>query len=144
MPSFAKKRDILILIIIFAIAGIFVLLNSLSKEGIEGAEVYLKGEKIMTITEEGTYTVYDNEGVYQMKVVFMDGTVKVIETDEKNPLKIVEHMGESNKSNQQLIAMPNSIVVKPIGGEESEIDVIVQWGVFYAYDKSKKRYIKSI
>ena len=134
MPSFAKKRDILILIIIFAIAGIFVLLNSLSKEGIEGAEVYLKGEKIMTITEEGTYTVYDNDGVYQMKVVFMDGTVKVIETDEKNPLKIVEHMGESNKSNQQLIAMPNSIVVKPIGGEESEIDVIVQWGVFNEND----------
>jgi len=134
MPSFANKRDILILIIIFAIAGIFVLLNSLSKEGIEGAEVYLKGEKIMTITEEGTYTVYDNDGVYQMKVVFMDGTVKVIETDEKNPLKIVEHMGESNKSNQQLIAMPNSIVVKPIGGEESEIDVIVQWGVFNEND----------
>lgn len=126
MPNFAKKRDIIILVIIFAIAGIFVLINSFSQEGIKGAEVYLKGEKIMTITEEGTYSVYDDEGVYQMKVVFMNGAVKVVETDEKNPLKIVEHMGESNKSNQQLIAMPNSIVVKPIGGEESEIDVIVQ------------------
>ena len=126
MNSFAKKRDIYILIAIFVIAGIFVLFNSLSKEGITGAEVYLKGEKIMTITKEGTYSVYDENGVYHMKVVFMNGAVKVVDTDEKNPLKIVEHMGESNKSNQQLIAMPNSIVVKPIGGEESDVDVIVQ------------------
>jgi hypothetical protein len=40
--------------------------------------------------------------------------------------------------------MPNSIVVKPIGGEESEVDVIVQWGVFYANDKGKKRHFKNI
>ncbi|SDC37163.1 NusG domain II-containing protein [Geotoga petraea] len=126
MPNFVKKRDIYILIVIFAIAGIFMLFNSFSKEGITGAEVYLKGEKIMTITEEGTYSVYDENGVYHLKVVFMNGTVKVVDTDEKNPLKIVEHMGPTNKSNQQLIAMPNSIVVKPIGGKESEVDVIVQ------------------
>lgn len=126
MNNFAKKRDIFILIGIFVIAGIFVIFNSFSKEGIKGAEVYLKGEKIMTITKEGTYTVYDKDGVYQMKVVFMNGSVRVIDTDEKNPLKIVEHMGPTNKANQQLIAMPNSIVVKPIGGKESDIDVIVQ------------------
>jgi hypothetical protein len=126
MNSFAKKRDIYILIAIFAIVGILTLFNSLSKEGITGAEVYLKGKKIMTITEEGTYSVYDENGVYQLKVVFMNGTVKVVETDEKNPLKIVEHMGESNKSNQPLIAIPNSIVVRPIGGEKSDVDIIVQ------------------
>jgi hypothetical protein len=40
--------------------------------------------------------------------------------------------------------MPNSIVVKPIGGKESEVDVIVQWGVFYENDKGKKRHFKNI
>ncbi|SHE71439.1 hypothetical protein SAMN02745164_00993 [Marinitoga hydrogenitolerans DSM 16785] len=119
------KKDLMFVLIIIIIAtGIILLQNSL-KNDLKGAEVFVNGEELFKITKPGTYAIYGQDNDYKLSVVFNGEKVRVIDAD--CPLKTCEYTGWVDNSAQEIICLPNKVVVKPIG-KEKDIGVdIISW-----------------
>ncbi|MBM7558661.1 NusG domain II-containing protein [Marinitoga litoralis] len=120
-----KKNDILFVIIIIVISVITIIIQSSLKTELKGAYVYLGGKELMKITKPGTYTVYGDDGDYKLKVVFNGEKVRVIDAD--CPLKTCEYTGWVDNSTQEIICLPNKVVVKPIGKDKNTGVDIISW-----------------
>jgi len=55
--KFTKKNDLYLLLVVILLVLVMIFMNAYPKKGINGAEVYLKREKILQITKEGTYSI---------------------------------------------------------------------------------------
>jgi hypothetical protein len=119
------KKDLIFILIIFIIVSGIMLFQNLSKDDLKGAEVYLGGKELFKITKPGTYTVYGDDGDYKLKVVFNGNKVRVIDAD--CPLKTCEHTGWVDNSSQEIICLPNKVVVKPIGKKKNIGVDIISW-----------------
>ncbi|WGS65986.1 NusG domain II-containing protein [Marinitoga aeolica] len=119
-----KKDLIFVFIIILLVSGIMIIQNNL-KNDLKGAEVYLSGKEIMKITKPGTYAIYGDDGDYKLKVVFNGEKVRVIDAD--CPLKTCEYTGWVDNASQEIICLPNKVVVKPIGKEKNIGVDIISW-----------------
>lgn len=115
--KYVKKNDILIIsVIIIIMTAFFLYINISSEKGIEYVEIYKNNELLMTLKEEGIYDITDKNNVLFFQLIFEEGRVRV--KNSTCPDKICEHMGWSHNSKQQIICLPNLILVKPIGGED--------------------------
>ncbi|HOB16632.1 MAG TPA: NusG domain II-containing protein [Defluviitoga sp.] len=112
--KFAKKSDFFILIIIFGIIILFMSITSLRSDGVvDGAQVFLKGEKILEINKEGTYSIYNEDGEFLMNVEYYNDAVRV--TEASCPDKVCQNTGWVSTPNQPIVCIPNKVVVKPTG-----------------------------
>lgn len=118
-----KKGDLFVLLlIIFVILVFMIFMNFPQKNNLQGANVFLKGENILTIKEEGVYSIRNDEGDFLMNVEYFDNKIRV--TDSTCQLHVCENTGWVDNPNQPIICVPNEIVVKPLGtNENSGIDI---------------------
>ncbi|KAF2956755.1 NusG domain II-containing protein [Marinitoga sp. 38H-ov] len=120
-----KIKDVLFIIIILIISATAIIIQSTLKNELKGANIYLAGKEIMKITKPGTYSVYGDDGDYKLKVVYNGEKVRVIEAD--CPLKTCEYTGWVDNSSQEIICLPNKVVVKPIGKDKKTGVDIISW-----------------
>ena len=126
-----KKSDIILIIVVLAIAGISYLLfrqitnDSALVDGI--AVVYYNNERILEIElEDGTHTVYNPSRVlsvdteedvfhvlgsnpYGVYIQYQDNRVRVI--DEESPKHICQTQGWTNSPLTPLTCLPNNIII---------------------------------
>jgi hypothetical protein len=120
--KFTKKNDLYLLLVVILLVLVMIFMNVYPKKGVNGAEVYLKGEKILQITKDGTYSITNDEGELLMNVEYIDQRIRV--TDSSCPLKVCENTGWVENPNQPIICIPNEIVVKPLGtADDTGIDI---------------------
>ncbi|PNR95643.1 NusG domain II-containing protein [Petrotoga sp. 9PWA.NaAc.5.4] len=121
--KFARKTDFYVIFVLFLIIGGFILFTHIgSKSPFSEIEVFLKGEKILTITQEGTYTINDTDGYLLLQVEYLNGAVRVI--NSTCPLKVCENTGWVSNPNQPIVCIPNEIIVKPVGDQnKSGVDI---------------------
>lgn len=124
MKNKMKKDLIFVLIIIILASSIMIIQKSL-KNDLEGVEVFRDGKEVLKTTKPGTYAIYGDDGDYKLKVIFNGEKVRVIDAD--CPLKTCEHTGWVDNASQEIICLPNKIVVKPIGKEKNTGVDIISW-----------------
>ncbi|KUK80628.1 MULTISPECIES: NusG domain II-containing protein [Petrotoga] len=123
--KFTKKNDLYLLIVVILLVLVMIFMNTSPNQGIIGAEVHLKGDQILQITKEGTYSVISDEGELLMNVEYVDQRIRV--TDSSCPLKVCENTGWVENPNQPIICIPNEITVKPLGTQNGEGIDIYTW-----------------
>ena len=114
-----KKRDIILIAAILAVALTSLLFIELGKE--EGARVVVAVGR----QEIATYSLYDN-GTYSLNdgtniLCIEDGVAYLI--DANCPDKLCVHQGKISKTNEVITCKPNKLTVTVKGAEES-IDLI--------------------
>ncbi|GAB6189188.1 NusG domain II-containing protein [Marinitoga arctica] len=119
-----KLDMIFVLIIVVTVSLIMIIQNSL-KSDLKGADVFWEGKEILKITKPGTYAIYGGDEDYKLKVVFNGEKVRVIDAD--CPLKTCEYTGWVDNASQEIICLPNKVVVKPIGKEKNTGVDIISW-----------------
>ncbi|WP_129408480.1 NusG domain II-containing protein [Marinitoga lauensis] len=119
-----KKDLIFVLLIIILASGIMLFQKSL-KSDLKGVEVFWEGKEILKITKPGTYAIYGGDNDYKLKVEFNGEKVRVIDAD--CPLKTCEYTGWVDNASQEIICLPNKVVVKPIGKEKNIGVDIISW-----------------
>ncbi|MDO7976720.1 NusG domain II-containing protein [Oceanotoga teriensis] len=116
-----NKKDIIIIIGIIIISLVFILINKSDKK-IKGADVYIKNEKVMEITKEGTYTLFDENEIPIMKIEYLNQKIRAVESN--CPLQICVNMGWVDSPNHEIICIPNKVIIKPIGKDETGVDLL--------------------
>lgn len=115
------KKLILIVFILFII--IFGILKLTEKHGNLEALVYYENDLVLKIDlshEEKEYTVEGYNG--EIKLLAGNGKIKV--SDEISPLHLCSKMGYISKSYEQIVCLPNKIVIKI--DSKDEIDTVVE------------------
>jgi hypothetical protein len=116
-----NKKDIIIIIGIIIISLVFILINKSDKK-IRGADVYIKNEKVMEITKEGTYTLFDENEIPIMKIEYLNQKIRAVESN--CPLQICVNMGWVDSPKHEIICIPNKVIIKPIGKDETGVDLL--------------------
>ena len=119
-----NKQDKILIIIVFSlfiiVFGIFKLTEK--HDNLE-ALVYYENTLIKRIdlnTEEKEYTVKGYNG--DIKLVAGNGKIKV--SDEISPLHLCSKMGYISKSYEQIVCLPNKVIIKI--DSKSDLDTIVE------------------
>lgn len=121
-----KRNDIILFVCILAVAALLFGLGALKKENGEAARVVIcvKGEKKQqsyVLTEDTTVNIEGPLGVNRL--VISDGNVWMEEA--ACPDHYCMKQGEITKAGQQIICLPNGIVVEIVGGESLPLDATV-------------------
>lgn len=118
-----KKRDIILISVILAVALIFLLVIKLTEK--EGAVVIvtINGEKIAeySLNKNGEYSL--NGGTHILKI--QDGEAWMLYADcpTLGETKCT-YQGKISKTNQAISCVPYALVVIVEGGEPAEVDLI--------------------
>ncbi|BBE32043.1 lipoprotein [Tepiditoga spiralis] len=123
--TFLKKGDLY-----FILAGILFLISlyifqNLNNYSIEGAKVFLNGKNIFNITKDGTYTIKNESGNILMHVEYKNKMVRALDSTCK--LKVCIDTGWVNNASQDIICIPNKIVIKPIGKKKKNGVDLITW-----------------
>jgi len=120
-----KKGDIII-IAAALFAAAFLYFSGILSPGEDGgkAVVYVNGEAQQTISlkEDGEYK-FEVEDGYNILAV-KDGKADMIEADCRD--KICVNHTPIYRENESITCLPHKLVVEIEGGEENEVDVVVQ------------------
>ena len=118
-----KKRDIILISVILAVALIFLLVIKLTEK--EGAVVVVtvNGERVAeySLSKDGEYSL--NGGTNILKI--QDGEAWMIYGDcpTTGDTKCT-HQGKISKTNQNITCLPYALVVIVEGGEPADVDLI--------------------
>ena len=121
------KRDIMLLIIVFAVLIlVFAGFKLMHQE--TGAEVVIQVDGAeygrYPLDQNAEVPITDDDGNETNLLVIKDGKADMTEADCPDLLcvhqKAISHRGET------IVCLPNQIVVSVSGGEESEIDTVAQ------------------
>ena len=118
-----KQDKILVLVIFILFIIIFSILKLTEKHDNLEALVYYENDLILRIDlekEEQEYIVDGYNG--EIKLLAGDGRIKV--SDEISPLHLCSKMGYISKSYEQIVCLPNKIIIK-IDSKES-LDTVVE------------------
>nr|WP_317282111.1 NusG domain II-containing protein [uncultured Sellimonas sp.] len=117
-----KKGDwiLIILILSAACAGFFLYSLGLSKDAGE-VHIYVNGDEKANYSLSEDRTVKVNSGTNVVEI--RDGKVKMKEAD--CPDQICVRHKEISKNGEQIICLPNKVVVSVGGGKESDVDTVV-------------------
>ncbi|MDI9509482.1 MAG: NusG domain II-containing protein [Clostridiales bacterium] len=118
-----KKNDIFLLSGIILLIGIaFFLMQFFKSEGsrvlitIDGIE-----DKVFDLSEDAIYKIQHEDGHWNTLEI-KDGNVSMI--DASCPDKLCVKHRSIHYNNETITCLPNKVVLKIIGGEESELDAI--------------------
>ena len=115
-----KIRDALLMVVLLAVA---LLLWLFLRGGEKGASVVVtvSGKEVgrYSLYEEQTVTFGDEDyNILQIK----DGKASVIEANCGDHTCV--RTGEVEKAGESIICLPHELVVKVVGGEQSEVDAV--------------------
>ncbi len=115
-----KKKDLIFIIAVLAIAGIFFGVHLIQGRTTQGkVEVHVDGELY------GTYELSKDQ-----KINIQDTNQLVIQDNEAKmeaancPDKICVNQKAISKAGESIICLPNKVVVSIVGGEEKELDAV--------------------
>ena len=124
-----KKNDLILVLLVFAAAGIFFsghLFTSQKSAGV--VEIQIDGKEVETLDLQkerafkingGTNTVQiDETNVLEIR----DGEAKMKSAD--CPDQICVHQKAISRNGESIICLPNKIVLKIVDGEEAELDAV--------------------
>ena len=122
MSTKINKFDIILVIIIICISGIFILINKLNSKQGKYALVYYDNKLIKKIdlSINKTYNVKGYNG--SVRIVVKNNKIKVAK--EKSPLHLCSKRGYISKSYESIICLPNKIVIE-IDSKKS-VDTVVK------------------
>ncbi len=118
-----KKRDIILICSILAVALIALLAVKLTEKEGAAVVVSIKGEKVAeySLSKDGEYSI--NGGTNILKI--QDGEAWMIYGDcPATGATKCTHQGKISKTNQNITCNQYGIVVSVIGGEAPEVDLI--------------------
>ena len=105
--------DIVLVVILLALIVLTLVFVFTPEKG-EKAEIYLDGEKVMTLSLD-----VDREIVLEhMTIIVEKGAIRVSDAD--CPDKICKARGTISKAGQSIVCVPNRIVIKVVGKGEVE------------------------
>ena len=114
-----KKRDIILIASILAVAIAFLLIVELTKE--EGAGVVVKVDGVevaeYSLSKSGTYPLNGGTNI----LVIEDGRAYL--SDANCPDKLCVHQGKISRTGEVITCLPNKLTVTVFGAEES-VDLI--------------------
>ena len=114
---FIKKRDIIILSLIFLFCISFFILPKLLNSG-ETAEISIDGRIVKTISLDKNDTFELNSFTIDVR----DGAICVLDSTCHD--KICVHTGYISKPSQTIVCLPERLIIK-IKGEDKEADLSV-------------------
>ena len=114
-----KKRDIILIASILAIAIALFLVVELTKEEGAGVTVKVDGVKVAeySLSKNGTYPLNGGTNI----LVIENG--KAYLTDANCPDKLCVHQGKISRTGETITCLPNKLTVTVFGAEES-LDLI--------------------
>lgn len=114
-----KKRDIILIASILAIAIALFLIVELTKEEGAGVTVKVDGVKIVeySLSANGTYPLNGGTNI----LVIEDG--KAYLTDANCPDKLCVHQGKISMTGETITCLPNKLTVTVFGTEQS-VDLV--------------------
>lgn len=123
--KFFKKGDFY-----FILAGLLFLIllymyQNSNNYSIESVEIFLNGKSILNITKDGTYTIKNSSGETLMHVEYKNKKVRAL--DSTCNLKVCVDTGWVDNSSQDIICIPNKIVIKPIGKRKKNGVDLITW-----------------
>lgn len=120
-----KKNDFyLIGGIIVLIAFGFLLIQIFKTEGIKVLiTIDGKEHKLFNINEDTTYKIEHDDGEWNTLVI-KDGYVSML--DASCPDKLCVKHKKIHYDNETITCLPNRVVLRLVGGEESDIDAIAE------------------
>lgn len=121
------KRDIVLLVILFAVLILFFAGFKLMHQE-TGAEVVVQVNGVefgrYPLDREAEIPITDSNGKETNLLVIKEGKADMTEADCPDLLcvhqKAISHQGET------IVCLPNQVVVSIFGGEESQIDTVAQ------------------
>ena len=115
-----KKRDIILIASILAIAIALFLIVELTKEEGAGVTVKVDGVKIAeySLSANGTYPLNGGTNI----LVIENG--KAYLTDANCPDKLCVHQGKISMTGETITCLPNKLTVTVYGGEDSGVDLV--------------------
>lgn len=114
-----KKRDIILISSILAVAIALFLIVELTKEEGAGVVVKVDGNEVAeySLSKNGTYPLNGGTNI----LVIEDG--KAYLSDANCPDKLCVHQGKKWRSGETITCLPNKLTVTVCGAEES-VDLI--------------------
>ena len=119
-----KKNDvILISVIAFLALALFVFLKLTGHFGAY-AVVSVDGKEIagLPLSEDTVYRIEGVDGYNEL--VIEDGRAYLSDAD--CPDKLCVKMGSISKEGESIICLPHKVVIRITGGEENDVDVMVE------------------
>jgi len=123
--NYCKKKDFIIIICLIIIAISIYLFNN--KTALDGAraEIYYDNHLVKTVDlserSDFHFRIDENENV--LFHVFEDGSISFEESNCKD--KICVNSGKHKKVGDTAACLPNKIVLKIVGKDDEELDVII-------------------
>lgn len=114
-----KKRDIILIASILAVAIAFFLIVELTKEEGAGVVVKVDGQEVAeySLSKNGTYPLNGGTNI----LVIENG--KAYLTDANCPDKLCVHQGKISRTGEVITCLPNKLTVTVFGAEDS-VDLI--------------------
>lgn len=126
MKSFSKRDGIFILIVIFAVAVFFILINFVFKKDASFVELSVNGELIETysLSEDGTFKVFENNIINNFEI--KDGKVRMIEAD--CPDGTCKRQGSISKHNETIVCLPHKVILRAVDEKDTKdsLDTVVK------------------
>lgn len=121
-----KKQELILMIIVLAMAlSAMAVIHFAHSEGGAYVVVTLDDEEIerYPLEEDGVYELTGHEGGHN-ELHVQDG--KAFISDATCPDKLCVKQKEISHAGEMIVCLPNHIIVKIEGAEDSELDVIVR------------------
>ena len=124
MLTWADKTLIAVLVVV-ALAGIALPLFSSSSADQSQAIITVDGKTLKTVALDGHHEVIRVSGVTGYDVVEVaDRRVRIVEAD--CPDKLCVNQGWISRAPQQIVCLPNRVVVRVVSGQASGVDAIMR------------------
>lgn len=110
-----KKRDLLLVVGILIIAGVFYIGNwFLNRQPAALVEISIDGEVIesLDLTKDTEITVENGKGGTN-HLIIQDGRTRI--SDASCPDKICIHQGEISRNGEMIVCLPNLMIAKIVG-----------------------------
>jgi len=122
MKTGIKKKDLLLIIIVVCIAGIFFLFHELSGKADAGQVTVKVDGKV-----QGSYNLDKDQRIEinQGSNVLTIQNGKARMSDADCPDKLCVHQRAISKYHESIICLPNKVVVEVTDGESGDYDAIV-------------------
>jgi len=121
-----KINDYILIIGLILIPIIFILISGVTNNNIKGDRVYIEvNNKVY-----GNYSLYENKEIHIQEdsidnlIVIKDGYVYMKEANCKNQVCVLHK--PINKVGQQIVCLPNKVVVEIKSDDVSDIDALSQ------------------